>query len=667
MYKYLKDKPFLNEIDNMKTREQYVKITVLDFFQERPIREIQGRATGGNINIDGHSAIRRTCNLTVQAEEQENDLTDIDNLFSLNKKVKIEIGFKNFTKYYQEYDIIWFPLGVYVIINPSISHSSSGANISLQLKDKMCLLNGECGGLFPASTTLHEYETIDKNGAYVIEKPTMYQIIQEVVNHFGGEQLSKILISDLSEKLKQVMKWTGSNPLYLVSTADQHGIGYYATVDTTDLPESAVAYEYGRDVGFINVKAVFPGELIANEGDSVCTILDKIVEVLGNYEYFYDIYGNFIFQEIKNYLNTSQSTVELNNLTNQDYQINQSNGKAVYVFDNSNLIISYSNTPQYHKIKNDFVIWGIRKTATGMELPIRYHLAIDEKPKIGNTYQRFFYEEDGISKAKYPLIFNSKAEFPSIGEYGSFYMDKSTNEIYNWDTKNQIYSLVTSGLENITTADWRSELYLSGSKSELYGTNGNYYFTELSNEWTKLYDLKNQRFYSHVINNPVDIDYFLDFIDSEDTKKLSIANIGRRSIVEVDSKINCVFEPEIPDFIIINIDEDASVVEQKRKECELKGQRYIQVQSHIYNALTIGGNFNSAYNRVKELLHEYTSYNENISIEALPIYYLEPNTRITVKDKVSGINGDYMINSISLPLDIRGSMNLNCTRALQKI
>ena len=34
-------------------------------------------------------------------------------------------------------------------------------------------------------------------------------------------------------------------------------------------------------------------------------LLDNIKNKLGNYEYYYDIDGNFIFQEIKNYLNTS--------------------------------------------------------------------------------------------------------------------------------------------------------------------------------------------------------------------------------------------------------------------------------------------------------------------------------------------------------------------------
>jgi len=46
---------------------------------------------------------------------------------------------------------------------------------------------------------------------------------------------------------------------------------------------------------------------------------------------------------------------------------------------------------------------------------------------------------------------------------------------------------------------------------------------------------------------------------------------------------------------------------------------------------------------------------------------LEPNTRISVTDPVSGISGDYMINTISLPLDINGTMTLSCTRALERI
>ena len=89
-------------------------------------------------------------------------------------------------------------------------------------------------------------------------------------------------------------------------------------------------------------------------------------------------------------------------MKNENYLVDMSKGKKVYDFKDSKLITSYSNSPQYNRIKNDFVVWGIRKNANGNDVPIRYHLAIDTKPEIGNIYEVFFYDdpEDGLTKAK---------------------------------------------------------------------------------------------------------------------------------------------------------------------------------------------------------------------------------------------------------------------------
>ena len=45
------------------------------------------------------------------------------------------------------------------------------------------------------------------------------------------------------------------------------------------------------------------------------------------------------------------------------------------------------------------------------------------------------------------------------------------------------------------------------------------------------------------------------------------------------------------------------------------------------------------------LLYTYTSYNESITIQSIPIFYLEPNTRINVRDTESDIYGDYVIST----------------------
>ena len=97
------------------------------------------------------------------------------------------------------------------------------------------------------------------------------------------------------------------------------------------------------------------------------------------------------------------------------------------------------------------------------------------------------------------------------------------------------------------------------------------------------------------------------------------------------------------------------------------GQRWTQINPQLSPLLETGGIFNSCFEKIKDLLYQYTHVNNTISITTLPIYYLEPNTRITVEDKPAGIYGDYIIQSISLPLDINSTMNINAYKALQKI
>jgi hypothetical protein len=49
------------------------------------------------------------------------------------------------------------------------------------------------------------------------------------------------------------------------------------------------------------------------------------------------------------------------------------------------------------------------------------------------------------------------------------------------------------------------------------------------------------------------MDYYLDFIDSANIiEQLGVDNIGCRTFVLNDDKINCLFEDEIPDLILIS-------------------------------------------------------------------------------------------------------------------
>lgn len=676
-YPYLTDEEFLKEIDELIIKTQQIKITVLTL-NEEPIQTIQGKVTDGTLNLNGNSSMRRTCNLSLAINKLDDillntaDNNEIIDLLSLNKKVDLEIGIKNITQKYRQYKIIWFPLGIFAIFSPSFSLSTSGLKISLQLKDKMCFLNGEYGGELPAAVTFSEIEKVDTDGNYIIEQPLIYQIIQELVNHFGGEPLDRIIINDIPNKIKKVMKWNGSTPLYYCISYDKvqelFTTDYNEAKQFVELGGTYKIYENGEDVGYILEDFVYPGELIGEAGQNICQILDKIKNALGNFEYFYDIYGNFVFQEIKNYINTSYSQTLINELTTQDYLMDFNKSKAVYNFNNSPLIISYTKTPQSNMIRNDFIIWGTRENISGSKVPIRYHLAIDKKPVPGKTYKVIFYNdpEGELRKAKIPLEFPSAKDFPKNGTVNYFYLDTSSNIIYKWDSEIKKYIETEETVKNITTKDWRNELQFSGIKSESLGTTDDYY-AELNNEWPKLYNIENAEggFRQEVINDPSSIDYFLDFIDtSSEISKLNISNIGKRTKTITDDSINCIFEPNIPDLILINIeDENASKI---RDECDLKGQKWINVSSSLYSSFAVGGTKNSAFNLIKTLLSQYTSYNDSMTIIAMPIFHLEPNTYINIQNTDLNINDNFLITSITLPLGIEGTMTILGTKVAGK-
>ena len=70
--------------------------------------------------------------------------------------------------------------------------------------------------------------------------------------------------------------------------------------------------------------------------------------------------------------------------------------------------------------------------------------------------------------------------------------------------------------------------------------------------------------------------------------------------------------------------------------------------------------------KIKELIFTHTNYNESVNISTVPIYYLEPNTRISIDDPETGVNGDYIIKSISLPLAVSGASNISATKCFEK-
>ena len=646
--------------------------------------------------------MRRTCNLTFVADETDNDLEDVDNLLSLNKKVRLQVGLENTID--PQYDrIIWFNQGVFVISNPSLDHTTSGVNISLNLKDKMCLLNGEAGGNLPASVTFSSYtqyygqkkvdlnsnnkpdvpeSEINKYIVYITPNDNVgpytywlwdgyewnetsadtatssveinqlfYDIIETAVMNYGGEGQSNIVINDVPREIKQIMYWGSSAPLYYYPDNNQYKL------ETPNPSSTFVQFDFRDEIGYSYVDFVYGvlngsgSEFVTNIGDNVASVLNTVATQLGNYEYFYDINGKFIFQEKKNYLNNSYDSSQYrlndgitvvkpaNNLDIIDegnYMVDfTGTRKSIYTFsEGSGLITSYSNNPSYESIKNDFHIWGKAPD----DMAIHYHLALKEKPKEADfTTRKVVYLRDDYGEL------NGRIRLAL-------------------DTE-------TEGVHDYLPADWRAELYLRGLEKQKNQVRPDIYEQELLDLFDSIYNMKEKKFKEDIVNSPNNLYYFFDFL--EPTGRLagfSVDAIGPRVYSYQQDNITRLYNEDIPNVIMI----DASLPQSERtaitNKCARLGDVPSTVDADVWNTgVKMGSTGYSAEDCVRDLLYQYTSYNETITIQCIPIYYLEPNNIITVYDRASGISGDYVINSISLPLSPGGTMSITAMRALTRI
>lgn len=634
MFEYLNDMDFLTQLDKLHMRVQYAKIILLSFKDEEPIKEIQGSITSGNLSVNGSSAIRRTINLTMLASIDNSNLEDIDNEISINKKIKVLIGYDNPLKSYKNYgDIIWFPCGLFVLSSANISRSTSGWNISITGKDKMCLLDGTAGGTLPASITFHESLVQLDNEDVEIQYPTIFQIIYEAVNHWGGEAIENIIITDIDEEIKMLVRYMGDKPVYFSN--DYQSLSFEAQEDYPHM------FSYGQDAGYKYTDFTYPGELVLNAGDTVVTLLDKIVSTLGNYEYFYNIDGKFVFQEIKNYLNTGSPLLEL---SPEDYVRSYNNAKFLYSLTDLDTTTAITRNPKYDNVKNDFYVWGKRKTSTGVEVSIRYHLAIDDKPDIDLAMQNMWEVKDKKSNLIVRYDFNTLDNY-SVDDY-------------------------TVTLVGTPCDEWREELYRRALNAQVSNSvYDNYYDSELIAEWRNLYNPMNKNWDAtnhwnpDVFNDPGSINFWLDFIDTSSALgKYSIKNIGRRTKVVNNNDIKTVYNSEVPDVVFIEgLDQDLIVKYQGI------GQRFFILTNEYYDMFSISTTGTSCFDQIREMMYQNLCYNTTISLTCLPKYYIEPNNIIRVEDKDSNIYGNYQITQYSLPLTYNGTMSITATEVLTRV
>lgn len=450
---------FYDQLLLNKTREFHSKIELLDW-QERVIGEIQGKVKEGSLNVDGSSAVRRVCTLNMHVDNTNYNLTSLANEVSLNKKIKIFVGLTNMTKDYQDFgSVIWFPLGVYVLTEGSITHNTTENSLAITAQDKMCLLNGDVSGQIQSPAELHRVQLWnEEKGKYEFQDLLIYDVIKNAVMKLGGENPAKIIINDVPLEYKVPLQYVGFKTLYFDRNNNQ-----LEDVYTTNDPRVDRILRTNDFAGYEMRPMTYPKELIKVAGDTVASVLEEIKGVLGNFEYFYDIDGNFIFQEVKNY--TNNSFLPLTELSDGHYAADFSKTPNVYSFKEKDIVQSFSNLPDWKGIRNDFVVWGMRQGGAGITgAPIMFHLTIDNKPFLPPTYdkpwQQFLveYGDNNPSdpgpyyqelKGKLPQVYNSETnKWQSDSSNYTYYFDMI-------DAKSELgkFSVSTIGRRTKTIVD----------------------------------------------------------------------------------------------------------------------------------------------------------------------------------------------------------------------
>ena len=761
----LYDENFLLALEAKNERTVWARVTCLTSFEE-PIEYIEGKVTGGSINIDGKSAVRRSFNITMIAK----DVNINDFYWGLKTKVKLEIGLTNDidTRYP---DIIWFKQGIFVLNSFNTSLTTNNYTISLGGKDKMCLLNGEVAGSLPHSTDFGSEDSYDsETGITTHYKIPIKTIIKEAVHHFGNELWQNIIINDLDDWGLRVLEYRGNQALYLFRNIEsgvfiqmtmnenqscyyadsnvevkvnripqydnlfneQNGLINQATRVKLSLAADANIYtvakiEYGGLAGNEVIDLVYPDDLIANVGESITSVLDKLVQMLGNFEYFYDVDGRFIFQRKKNFVSTDWNGISTDG-TGEIYADSGVNDHTAYSFQGSTLITSFTNNPNLNNLRNDFTVWGVKKSQNGgNEIPIHMRYAIDEKPQRYVNYDGVEYEaSDDRGVHEYysfldniynldetnVLIRDCKTEIRRLTQMAGASLipgalDDITLDVLltldSFDVVDEVHDIITHKSipfnhpvkHNAQLHDWRELIYQMAKDYRRYnhnlGIEGDEFFLDLSDRnpwyptgktgyeqyyidlegfWRELYDpfptdLAKYDPITHwnvnVADDPASLIFWFDFLDTDTTLgQYSVKAVGDRPKSINDNKVTAIYYQETPTVIF--------TTEAEYNAGDIKtGYTYIWLQPYMKNLFTITSKGKSAKEQIDSMLYDYSYCIESTTIVTIPIYRLEPNTRIVVRDDESGINGQYVIDKITIPLAYNGTMNITATKAVESI
>lgn len=644
----LLDKEFINLLDKDNQREIYARIVSLNT-DELPVEEISGKITQGSMNIDGTSAVRRSCSLTIVSNR-----VDINEYYwGFSTRFKLYIGLKIpdhiKNKYeeqtgisfdsmtdnvintggaiqpYQDYpDIIWFKEGIFLITDFKVNMTNNSTdNIYISGKDKMSLLNGDIGGNFPYAIDVgtEEERTVDPETGIELDNTktplTIKSMVREMIHRYAGEPFHNIIINDLDDTQVELLEYRGDHDIYLlknVNTGMFENVIFDGDVIRYDAYNAPVVINKIKDSELDTMSTSFVSKT-AKRIKATSSLLDRTWYTVTKCSYGSVVgyrhtdwtypskggelvmkAGDTIAQALDKIVDALDDTFEY--FYNIDGQ---------FVFQKK---LQYVNSA-WNSLKNTW-----EETETGTLQKITYaesakYISQSQYSFIGNTLTTMISNNPQFSNIKNDFSIWGKKKASSDGKENSIHMRCAIDEkpqIYTnfkgktfsadeIDWRELIYQMALDYFNHNHDDDYEVQLHKNNPTYKFGKTGYEHYYTDMLGFWRHLY-------------NPESDDNEMYFLDTDDETKY-----WNRNVFNDPSALLFWFdffdgkETELSRFSVAAIGDRTKVVNEDNVRAIYYGEipNIIYISKEEYEQLKLGNLLNDGYTYIilPEGMEEY--------------------------------------------------------------
>jgi hypothetical protein len=306
--------------------------------------------------------------------------------------------------------------------------------------------------------------------------------------------------------------------------------------------------------------------------------------------------------------------------------------------------------PKQYYLRNEKNEIGVMRIDNECRINVKFEEEIPEDAEIKDQIFLLDIKGGGINILLYKDRIQFDRSFTIAVEYNQPWQQ------YIIDLGDQIIAQTPAGNTPLLPR-WYTELKEYFPK--IYQRNANFY----GGDWLKAYDSSGNPIYSGMGDSAV-WPYYFDMIDeSTALGQYSINAIGMRTKAEVDEEdITMLYPPVRRNYCMLKPSETEST--DLMDWLNAKEQPYLILKDDD----AFDSNFayacygKDAFTKIREMIYLHTSLNETVNISSMPIFYLEPNTRIIARDEETNTSGSYVILTINFPLTFDGQQQLSCIR-----